>query len=87
MSKLKPALVFVVALTLFVWFWLELISLYGATDSAALGLLKRCFSLHRRAVGRSLHTISAQSFIKPVKFWMSAFCRLADMLSVGIDVR
>ena len=40
MSKLKPALVFVVALTLFVWFWLQLMSLYGATYSAALSLLK-----------------------------------------------
>jgi len=40
MSKLKPALVFVATLTLFVWFWLQLMSLYGASYSAALSLLK-----------------------------------------------
>ena len=40
MSKLKPALVSVVALSVFVFVWVELLGLYEATYIAALSLLE-----------------------------------------------
>src|SRR5262249_5817398 len=40
MTKLKSAIVFVTAFTLFVLVWLQLMSLYAATYGATLSLLK-----------------------------------------------